>query len=94
MFSVGIDVSKSKSTIAIMSQNGEIVRTPFEITHSEYGLSSLVEMICSLNGEVRIVMESTGVYHLPVLNYLKDKQFFVSVVNPFVIQRYLAMNIP
>lgn len=93
MFSVGIDVSKLKSTIAIMTQNGEIVRKPFEITHLESSLSFLVEILCSLDGEVRIVMESTGVYHLPVLNYLKERHFFVSVVNPFVIQKYLAMNI-
>ena len=93
MYSVGIDISKSKSTVAIMAPYGEVIRTPFDITHTEPGLSALVEVLSSLNGEVRIVMESTGAYHLPVLNYLKERGFFVSVVNPLVIQKYVAMNI-
>lgn len=93
MFSIGIDVSKLRSTVAIMSQYGKVVRTPFEMTHTETALSNLVEIAGSLDGEVRIVMESTGAYHLPVLNYLKERGFFVSVVNPIVIQKYAAMNL-
>lgn len=93
MFSIGIDISKLKSTVAIVSRYGEVVRSPFEITHTEAALSNLVKMAASLKGEVRIVMESTGAYHLPVLNYLKENGFFVSVVNPIVIQKYAAMNI-
>jgi len=93
MYSVGIDISKSKSTAAIMAAQGEVIRTPFEITHTEAGLSALVESMSSLSGELRIVMESTGSYHLPVLKYLKERGYFVSVVNPLVIQKYLAMNL-
>lgn len=33
MNAVGIDVSKEKSTVAIMRPYGEIVVSPFEITH-------------------------------------------------------------
>lgn len=93
MFSIGIDISKLKSTVAVISQYGEIVHPSYEIAHTETALSNLAEMAGSLKGDVRIVMESTGAYHLPVLNYLKERGFFVSVVNPMVIQKYAAMNI-
>lgn len=93
MYSVGIDISKSKSTVAIIAPNRHIIRSPFEIPHTEAGLSVLTEMVSFLHGEVRIVMEATGAYHLPVLNYLKERGFFVSVVNPVIIQKYVAMNI-
>lgn len=35
MNAVGIDVSKGKSTVAIMRPYGEIVASPFEINHTE-----------------------------------------------------------
>ena len=59
MNAVGIDVSKGKSMVAIMRPFGEIVSTPFEIKHSSNDISSLVELINSIEGESRIVMEHT-----------------------------------
>lgn len=93
MYSVGIDISKSKSTVAITAPNRKVIRAPFEIFHTETGLSALTEIISSLHAEVRVVMEATGSYHFPVLNYLKERGLFVSVVNPIIIQKYVALNI-
>lgn len=39
-------------------------------------------MIKRLDSDVRIVMEATGIYHLPVATTLKDAGLFVSVINP------------
>ena len=61
MNAVGIDVSKSKSMVAIMRPFGEIVSTPFEIKHTASDIRSLVELINSVEGESRIVMEHTDV---------------------------------
>lgn len=93
MFSVGIDVSKSQSTVAILAPKVGSVASPFTVPHTQTGLASLTTRLRSLSGEVRIVMEATGTYHLPVLNYLKENGFFVCVVNPIILQKYLAMNI-
>lgn len=71
MISVGIDVSKEKSTVCILKPYGEIVRSPYEITHTESQMSELVSMIKCLDDEVRVVMEATGIYHLPVLSFLE-----------------------
>ena len=60
MNAVGIDVSKGKSMVAIMRPFGEIVSAPFEIKHTASGINSLVELINSVEGESRIVMEHTG----------------------------------
>ena len=83
MISVGIDVSKEKSTICILKPYGEIVSRPFEVCYTEKELSELASMLLRLNDDVRVVMEATGIYHLPVLCYLKEKGLFVAVVNPF-----------
>ena len=74
---VGIDVSKGKSTVAILSAEGEIIEDPFEIMHDIDGLTLLEEKLKKLPKEdLKIVMEETGTYHLPVLGYLLDKDYF------------------
>lgn len=93
MISVGIDVSKGKSTVCILKPYGELVRVPYEVEHTETGLSELAEQITCMDEEVKAVMEATGAYHLPVLSYLKQKGIFVSVVNPLVMKKYSNVKI-
>ncbi len=63
MNAVGIDVSKGKSIVAIIRPLGEIVAPPFEIQHTASDIKSLVNLIHSVDGECRIVMEHTGRYY-------------------------------
>ena len=88
MVSIGIDVSKDKSTVCIMKPFGEIVAGPMEISHTESELKSFVKFISNLNDEAKVVMEATGIYHLPVLTFLKDHNLFVTVINPYQMKRY------
>ncbi|PYG86808.1 transposase IS116/IS110/IS902 family protein [Ruminiclostridium sufflavum DSM 19573] len=88
MISVGIDVSKEKSTVCILKPYGEILSSPFEIFHTESDLSGLVTMLQRFDEEVRVVMEATGAYHLPVLSHLKENGLYVSLINPFVMKEY------
>ena len=93
MLSVGIDVSKGKSTICLMRPFGEIVAGPTEITHVDSELKTLVKLIKSMNDEVKVVMEATGVYHLPVLTYLKDNGIFTAVINPYQMKQYRVQGL-
>ena len=88
MNSVGIDVSKGKSTIAVMRPFGEIIFSPFEISHSSSELSALAKQLKSLDGEMRVVMEATGNYHLPIATALHEAGIYVSVVNAMLIHNY------
>ena len=72
MNSVGIDISKGRSTIAVMRPFGEVVISPFEVRHTDSELSELAKQLKSLNGETRVVMEATGNYHAPVAKLLHD----------------------
>lgn len=85
---VGIDVSKGKSTVAILRPAGEVVRKPFSVSHSVKDLSDLVSYVGSLDGETKVVMEATGHYHEPVLKAFLDAGIFVSAVNPSLIKRH------
>ena len=53
MNSVGIDVSKGKSMIAVMRPFGEVVISPFEIRHTDNDLCELAKLLRSLPGENR-----------------------------------------
>ena len=88
MNSVGIDVSKGKSMIAVMRPFGEIVVTPYEVRHTDSELGELAKLLRSLDGETRLVMESTGNYHTPIARALYDAGFYVSVVNAILIHDY------
>ena len=88
MNAVGIDVSKGKSTVAVLRPFGEIIVSPFEVYHNPKELSELVTLLKSLDGDTKIVMEYTGNYYLPVALFLQNVGLFVSVVNPILVKEY------
>ena len=88
MNSVGIDISKGRSTVAVMRPFGEVVISPFEVRHTDSELSELARRLKSLDGETRVVMEATGNYHAPVAWLLHDVGLYVSVVNVKLVYGY------
>lgn len=85
---VGVDVSKGKSIVAIRRPGGEVVRLPFEVQHDISGLKELVKILKQIGGNIRVVMEHTGVYWYPIARALNDAGFFVSVVNAMLIHDF------
>ncbi len=92
MNAVGIDVSKGKSTVAILHPFGEIVVSPFNVSHSPKELSELVTLLKTLDGDTRIVMD-TGNYYLPMALFLRNNGLFVSVVNPILVKDYSSKSL-
>lgn len=85
---VGIDVSKGKSTVAVLQPGGVIVRKPFDVEHSSSGLRELRNYILTLEGDTKAVLECTGRYHEPILQSLSDAGIFVTAVNPHLIKNF------
>jgi len=88
MNAVGIDVSKGKSMVTILRPFGEIVASPFEVSHTDSELRRLADRLKSLNGETRIVMEYTGSYCQPIARFLYDEELFVSVVHAKLVHGF------
>lgn len=93
MISIGIDVSKGKSTVCMMKPGGEVLSAPFEVLHTKSDLLTLVRIIKSQNEEVRVIMEDTGHYHLPVATLLIENGIFVYSVNALRMKKYCSQNI-
>ena len=85
---VGIDVSKGRSTVAVLQPGGVIVHKPFDVPHKSRDLHNLAQYLGSLEGDTRVVMESTGRYHEPIRNALSKAGLFVCTVNPHLIKNY------
>ena len=94
MNAVGIDVSKRKSTVAILRPGGKVVTKPFDVPHLSADFQSLKKLIRDLEGETRIVMECTGRYYEPVARELSQAGFFVSAVNPQIIHDFQGQDNP
>ena len=88
MNAVGIDVSKGKSMVSIMRTFGEIVASPFEVTHNQGELSELAGRLKNLDGETKVIMECTGSYHLPVADYLHEAGLSVCTVHAKLINDF------
>ena len=88
MNAVGIDVSKGKSMVCIMRPFGEIVASPFEVSHTAGELGQLANRLKSLDGETRIVMEYTGSYCQPIARALHEEGLYVSIVHSLLIHDF------
>ena len=93
-YGVGIDVSKGKSTVAILSIEGEVIEMPFDINHDVEDLEKLDKKLQKFSKEdLKIVLEQTGTYHLPILTYLLDKEYCVIAENALKIKKYLDRSL-
>ena len=70
MNAVGIDVSKGKSTVAVMQPLGVVVAEPHDVAHTERELGELARFLKSLPGETKVIMESTGHYNDPINGFV------------------------
>jgi transposase len=93
-YSIGIDVSKGKSTIAIMNETENLQEKVFEIQHNQCGIEQLKEHLNRYSeGEIRIVMEATSHYHFPLLFSLQEAGYFVCVANALAVKKFCDEDI-
>lgn len=90
---VGIDVSKGKSTVCILRPFGEVVFSPYEVLHTNQDVKNLISVIKALDGETKVVLEATGIYHLPLVKEFLRENLFVSIINPYVMKKYSSLSL-
>ena len=96
--SVGLDVGADFTWMSIMLPNGVLIGKPFKILHSdpqsrELAVSKIKEAQETYSLESRCFLESTGIYHIPLLCFLRDKGFDCSVINPIITKNSTNMNV-
>ena len=88
MIAVGIDVSKSKSTVAILNSDGSVLVKPYTMEHTQSDMCALADYLRTFDEPLTILMEYTGHYHYPVLKKLQQEGFPVCVINPYQMKKY------
>jgi transposase len=90
-FFLGVDVSKAKLDVALLSEQAKYKSKVFANTPA--GHVALWQWLQSHASEdatgVHVCMEATGSYHEPLALYLHDLGVCVSVVNPMRVKRFI-----
>lgn len=80
----GIDVSKNVFDVFSLNLGH------FQFTNTEKGFKQFIK---KLPKESLVVMEATGYYHYCLAQYLYEKGYTVSVVNPLSVKRFIQMKL-
>ena len=96
--SVGLDVGADFTWMSIALPNGAFSGKPFKIIHSDpssrdLAVSKIKEAQETYSLKSRCFLESTGIYHIPLLCFLRDKGFDCSVINPIITKNSTNMNV-
>lgn len=91
--SIGIDVSKAKLDIAIVSDDQSVITKT--VTNTPTGIEELIVVLQQQRTAetVPCVIESTGDYHLLCSVMLAQAKFRVNVINPLITKQYQKSSI-
>ncbi|WP_273848517.1 IS110 family transposase, partial [Halalkalibacter alkalisediminis] len=88
---IGLDVSKGESEVQAFLEKGKPYRKSFSIKHDLDGLGSLLEFLEDIKAKTgsqpAVVLEATGHYHAPVVQFLEERQYLLIIVNPLISHR-------
>ena len=87
---LAIDVAKGKSMVSLISSCGEVLISPYEINHTLNDFKNLDEKIKKLNvfNDTAVIMESTGIYQMPIKRFFKENNYNLYVINPIYSKMY------
>jgi transposase len=85
---VGLDVSKGESQIQAFLDKGKPFRKSFKVSHTLEGLNLLVNFLEEIKRESGqkppVILEATGHYQAPVVQYLEQRGYLLIVINPLI----------
>jgi transposase len=88
---VGLDVAKGESQVQAFLDKKKPYKTSFKVAHTLEGLGMLREFVREIEDltgiKPPIVLESTGHYHTPVVQYFEERGYLLIIVNPLVSYR-------
>lgn len=94
---IGIDVAASFSVATALKPDGTVYRKNLHIKHNQKGFEQLLKFIQKIEEEFNsapaVFCESTGIYHLTLLQFLLKHQVEIHVVNPLITNSNKNWNI-
>jgi transposase len=93
MYYCGIDVAKRSHEAVVVNVRGKIVKPVFKVENNREGFDKLVSELSGYDGELRVGLESTGHYWLPLYDMLSQFRIPVTVINPLQIHAYRKIDL-
>ncbi|MBN2881457.1 IS110 family transposase [Candidatus Woesearchaeota archaeon] len=94
---VGIDVAANFSVATALKPDGTVFKKNLNIEHNKNGFDKLLNFIKKIEEEFNsapaVFCESTGIYHLTLLQFLIKHQVEIHVVNPLITNSNKNWNI-
>ena len=88
---IGLDVAKGESQVQAFLDKKQPYKKSFKVAHTLEGLASLLDFIREVEDvsgrRPPIVLESTGHYHTPIVQYFEDRGYLLIIVNPLISYR-------
>lgn len=85
-YCLAIDIAKDKSAVGLFCHDfyNPIIE-PYYFKHTLEELDILYNKLANYGiAKIAVIMESTSVYHRPIEEYFRDKNFTVIVINPII----------
>ena len=95
MITVGIDIGKERHAAAAIAASGEVLMQPRFFGQNAEGFAALLAQLGKLGkaADIRIGMEATGRYWLPLRHALAGKGYRVESVNPLITSAEIAKDV-
>ena len=89
---VGLDVSKGESQVQAFLDKRKPFRKSFSIKHDIDGLDQLLKFLQEIEKladgvQPSVILESTGHYHIPVIQFLEEQNYVYIILNPLISHR-------
>ncbi|WNS78705.1 IS110 family transposase [Domibacillus sp. DTU_2020_1001157_1_SI_ALB_TIR_016] len=88
---VGLDIAKGESQVQAFLEKKKPYKGSFKVAHTLEGLESLHQYLREIEDLTGIrppvVLESTGHYHTPVVQYFEEKGYLLIIINPLISYR-------
>ncbi|WP_226530732.1 IS110 family transposase, partial [Metabacillus niabensis] len=86
------DVSKGESQVQAFLDKGQPYRKSFSVKHTVEGIENLLEFLTEIERvadgmKPSVILESTGHYHSPIVQFLEEQQYVYIIVNPLISHR-------
>ncbi len=88
---VGLDIAKGESQVQAFLDKKQPFKSSFKVSHKLEGLDTLHQFLREIENltgvKPPIVLEATGHYHSPVVQYFEDRDYLLIIINPLISYR-------
>ncbi|WP_264740660.1 IS110 family transposase [Cytobacillus firmus] len=82
---IGLDISRGESQVQAFLDKGKPYRKSIKVLHTNEALDSLLHFLKEAENELgmepMVILESTGHYHVPIIQFLEKQNYLFIMVN-------------